>query len=378
MIRYVLLARHGAATHDAGKPDSEQQLVCRGKDVREVASRLADHLRVQPPGDEPIVIGEIWLGSYRQVGETARILYDTLKRHVGDFDPQQVRVCCLLDPERFRLATSKEERHRVARWLLDGEDYRGHPNDFGPNLVSQAPARPNQPEPNAILVVGHAPQIGWTAEKLLGRPQPIDRGELLCIAISDSRRDRLSRRSRWLAWAISPSDDKTMEALVAKIEAKRRLAALLGGLITGLWTFLLQTPLKEGNWLEGMDAAVRRSVYASAVLMLLALGLYLAAMYSYDRLTMPTRFWAEKAAPRKRRWLVQRPPSPSSWVLYQNMIRVWNRLFTPATLAFVLGLVVLAYAAFQPGPWILVGAIPLVLLFAWYWWRSRPVLGTED
>lgn len=43
-------------------------------------------------------------------------------------------------------------------------------------------------------------------------------------------------------------------------------------------------------------------------------------------------------------WLVARPPSPAHWVLYQNMLAVWNRQFTPATIAVLLGLLSLAYS----------------------------------
>src|SRR6185503_1792000 len=60
-----------------------------------------------------------------------------------------------------------------------------------------------------------------------------------------------------------------------------------------------------------------------------------------DTLLIPVRFWGSRA-PRtpdpdswKREhpspdWLIRRPPSSSAWVLYQNMMRIWNYTFIPA------------------------------------------------
>jgi hypothetical protein len=97
---------------------------------------------------------------------------------------------------------------------------------------------------------------------------------------------------------------------------------------------------------------------------------------------MLVRFWAESAhGPGRlleRRWLARRPPSSSLLVLHQNMIRVWNWIFTPATISAIVGLALLAYAALDPG-WnevvIALGAAAAIL--AWYRY-FRPILGTED
>jgi phosphohistidine phosphatase SixA len=376
MRRYILLARHGSVDHDPDKPDREQKLAKGGEDIRQVAYRLADHLRVQPE-TEAIIIGEIWHGSYRQVRETAGIFEKMIETHVDTFRLQQVRECKALDPDRFWRAEKPDERHQVGEWLLKG--FKEYPEEFGENRLEEIPYElgEHKAKANAILVVGHAPQIGWTAEGILRQPQPIARSELLCIAVSDSQLDRLLKRDRWLMWVISPSDAKATKELRDKIDSKMKLAGVLGGLITGILGLLLGS-LLDPEKLSSLGCASRLDTYISAGLFLVALGLYLATMYAYDRLLMPTRFWAEKAARKDRRWLVQRPPSSATWVLYQNMIRVWNWLFTPATWAVIAGLLFLAHAVFHPDWIVVAGIVPLLLFFAWYYRHFRPTLGTED
>jgi hypothetical protein len=165
-----------------------------------------------------------------------------------------------------------------------------------------------------------------------------------------------------------------MEDLRDKIDSKMKLAGVLGGLITGILSLLLGS-LLDSQRMKALMCTSGVGVYVASALFLVALGLYLATVYAYDRLLMPTR-WAEKAARLERRWLVQRPPSSAAWVLYQNMVRVWKRLFTPAAWAVIGGMLVLAYAVFHP-PWYVVVLILLLLgIFSWYYRRSRPVLGT--
>ncbi len=186
--------------------------------------------------------------------------------------------------------------------------------------------------------------------------------------------------TRRLLWSIAPSDSTAEKQLIEKIKAKMDVAKVLGALILPLLGILLGLLLdpKRLASVEGVP------LDAATALLFAATGLYLATVYSYDRLLMPVRFWAEssrnvdEARFFKRRWLARRPPSSSLLVLHQNMIRVWNWIFTPATLAAVSGLALLAYAALKPS-WIeVLGAVALALgLFAWYR-LFRPVLGTED
>ncbi len=277
-----------------------------------------------------------------------------------------------LDPNQFWNGRRKREHATLADELVNS--VRGRPSG----------------ERAAILVVGHQPHLGWISQEVLGRSLPIARCEIVCIEItvSPSAAQRLLERfrlmrlaaTRRLLWSIAPSDSTAEKQLIEKIKAKMDVAKVLGALILPLLGILLGLLLdpKRLASVEGVP------LDAATALLFAATGLYLATVYAYDRLLMPVRFWAEssrnvdEARFFKRRWLARRPPSSSLLVLHQNMIRVWNWIFTPATLAAVSGLALLAYAALKPS-WIeVLGAVALALgLFAWYR-LFRPVLGTED
>ena len=172
-------------------------------------------------------------------------------------------------------------------------------------------------------------------------------------------------------------------------------AKLLGGLISLLIAALLGVFLDQKK-LEGLGAikwagvSARAAVGVSAVLLFLALVLFVASYYSYDGLLMPSRFWVErrplprdgswpkKVSRRRQQWLVRRPPSSAAWVLYANMMRVWQWLFTPATVCVGLALAVPAVVLMKPQWWVLLLILlPVALTFGWWGW-FRPVLGSED
>jgi len=80
----------------------------------------------------------------------------------------------------------------------------------------------------------------------------------------------------------------------------------------------------------------------------LSLLLYLTTMCCYDSLLMPRRFWSESSAgtENRPRWIVARPPSSASWILYQNMLHVWQWQFIPATFFLVIGLFIIGTVIF--------------------------------
>jgi hypothetical protein len=112
-------------------------------------------------------------------------------------------------------------------------------------------------------------------------------------------------------------------------------------------------------------------------------------------LLMPSRFWAEprgliggtdgSGRPIRRvpGWLAWRPPSSDQVVIYQNMLRVWSRLFLPAAGFTLAGIALMGLAVVRASellslvPWIVVALIigaALVLYVRAMW----PVLGVED
>lgn len=195
---------------------------------------------------------------------------------------------------------------------------------------------------NAVLVVGHQAAIAWLAAALLGNGVPMVHSEIVCIDLKSDGRPALR-------WTISSLGEKTLQDLYDKIKSKMTLANLLSGFITaGIGVILATVSEKPKIQALGVQAAV---VFIAAGCLVLAVGLYLLSMFSYDRLLMPSRFWAELPSGTNRPpWVVARPPSGVHWVLYQNMMRIWQWQFMPATFLAVSGLFMLWSAVFW-GTW---------------------------
>jgi phosphohistidine phosphatase SixA len=379
MKRFVLLLRHGAVDRTQDIPDKEQPLKEGAGDIRAIANALAEHLELLPKEDE-ILIGKIWSGSYKHTIQTSEIVYETLKKKVSKFQPSEFMECNALDPDCFRPLKAKKDRQMVGQWVLEKGKEDSY---FSPNKLENGPKMANSSsgDANAILIVGHAPQINWIAEKILRDSLPLANAELACIAINDSWWDRFLRRDRWLLWTIwDTTPEKTKEltaSLYEKLYSKMKLAGVLGGLITGILVFLLKS-LLVSEYLSKLSYQVQTALFMSTVCFFIALGLYLGTIYAYDRLMMPVRYWGERSEWKERRWLVERPPGSATWVIYQNMVRIWNWLFTPATVAVFLGLLTLAYAAFQPDLLTSLIVLLILILSVLYYRNFRPALGTDD
>jgi phosphohistidine phosphatase SixA len=304
---------------------------------------------------------------------------------------------------------------------------------------TQVSAEPSNPQLPGVLIIGHNPQLGWLSNRLhstrvpawcqpwrrwLLAGVPVRSSEVVCIAVrptgqqdgyqapagqpagadaptqdpepaSHTEDPRLPRAwNGYLVWQIVPDDKEAYEDVREKIRSKMETAKLLSAVITLVLTALLAVLLDAGKWgalnkagaeLLGIHA-LRYGGQAAAkvafVLLLAALGLFMATMYAYDRLLMPSRFWVERPQLSGRdprgTWLPHRPPGSSAWVIFRNMQRVWFALFTPATLLVAAALVVLALPLLRLG---LTGqlllasaAVAYIVLVHWF----RPVLGSED
>ena len=259
-------------------------------------------------------------------------------------------------------------------------------DEFTADLLAEFSASSAGARGRALLVVGHMPQLGWIAARLLAnRPLwmraadgyapilPLTNSEVAAIRLTGDFRGRPSGR---LEWTVAPGEKEAIDELRAKIKSKMEVAKLLGGFMSLVLGAVLLAPGRLRELSEGGDAW---AVAVAAVSFLLAIGLYLRTMYAYDTLLMPIRFWGDGLpGSRRPRWLVRRPPSSAAWVLYQNMMHVWTFLFTPATVAVIIGMLALAYAAFEPtwGEALVVGA--LLVAVAGYALRRGPVLGSQD
>jgi hypothetical protein len=310
------------------------------------------------------------------------------------------------------------------------------------DALSAKPSNTQEPSNTqlpGVLIIGHNPQLGWLSNRLhstrvpdwcqpwrrwLLAGVPVRSSEVVCIAVrptgqrsgyqapaeppagtdtpaqdtkpaSGTENPRLPRAwNGYLVWQIVPDDEEAYKDVREKIRSKMETAKLLSAVITLVLTALLAVLLDAGKWnalnkagaeLLGIPA-LRYGGQAAAkvafMLLLAALGLFMATMYAYDRLLMPSRFWVERPRLRGRdpggAWLPHRPPGSSAWVIFRNMQRVWFALFTPATLLVAAALVVLALPLLRLG---LIGQLLLTgaaVAYVWLVHWFRPVLGSED
>ncbi|HEX8695880.1 MAG TPA: hypothetical protein VF746_25920 [Longimicrobium sp.] len=389
---YLLLMRHGRRDRSSAGSERDQTLApVGGEQAGEVAAALRE-ICAGEGGVERITIGEVLHGHYRAAVETAEIVARALE------SPVPLSALDALDPESFRRAV--EDGCRTVVLDLCGR-LRG------------------RGEENAVLAVGHQPQLGWIAEALTGTPEAVAGCEILCIEISRLRGGELPRRRDCrLLWALTPSaaDTKALPELKEKIASKMKVAELLGVVIVGLLGWFIGKAF-DREFLPYLQTSGALLALFGAALGALAVAfvLYVLTVFAYDELQMPERYWGESARRKPGGgWALRRPPSSAARVLHRNMIRAWSRLFVPATLALGAGLLLLAAAtvvvARTPSPatdgagaaarvdtvirapetgalfplsgWTVSAAAAVALLAAvlcvYLWFTGRPRLGTQD
>ncbi|MCW2637456.1 MAG: hypothetical protein JWQ99_3823 [Blastococcus sp.] len=367
MATDVLLMRHVAgwkSSHsgvgDESRSAEYPELLSKGVQAAcAVAERLRETLDEQSPPAK-IRIGPVWHGTRPEPTATAKIL--STYAHLDAPQPMD-----FLDPSNFRPGGGPE----AARAL----------NETVERIRSQPPTG----SAGALLIIGHEPQVGWLAHCMTKSPVPIDRGELVCLVPSRRHKDQ------WrVAWTIHPDDSSAVTDLREKIKSKMDAAKVMGAFITALVTFVL-TAFLQGSRDIGTATWVLRAL--TVLLLLAAAGLFFVSLFHYDSLLMPPRFWGssmpkdsdkqpETSNRRSRDWLVRRPPSSSAWILYQNMVRIWNRTFVPAVWLVGGGLITFCQAVLKPDRlvewWVLpAGAVGALLVLVWTR-ESRPQLGAQD
>jgi hypothetical protein len=412
MTYYVLLCRHGP--HQSGQLVVDEKT--KAFPTQSVTEVLRERLWFQSPyGDEPIQLRQVLYAPASEVWQTTALLGGGLGWiHRGDEGTEFVLEPLVgsageardgAQPHRRRVPVHECRSLSVAEFIKPGDD-----DALATWLIDVAagkdPAPPTsedaawpavaRPPGNAVLVVGHQPHLGWLSDALLRRGRwwkqrsfavPFSRAELVCLGFQTPRRS-VDKRGIWprragrVLWTITPDDSRAAEDVRDKIRSKMETAKLLSGVITFGLGALLAVLLDSDRWAK---VTARGPLQVAAGLLLIALVLYLATMYAYDRLLMPDRFWGERRPQpdalfrRGGGWLVQRPPSSAAWVLYVNMMRVWRGLFTSATACVVTALGVLSVTVLHLG-WLqlLLIALPATLVVALLVYWFRPVLGSED
>ena len=359
---YVLLMRHSAHERKvdaSGHPT--RALTAEGRrQVAEVASKLKEFIdEAKDVREHSFALKEIWHATSSEATETARTLHVELTAAPGPVGKPR------LGPE----ATSPYGPVGGHRQMVDevrDRIYRLQPEE-------------------ALLIVGHQPMLGWISEAFTGDAHPIERSEMLCLRFAREPHPRrwwqpsrlATDRRAVLRWVLTPSERSAsgkdaapavkdaLAELKEKIRGKMEGAKLLGTFSTAILGFMLGT-LIDKTKLENVAYHYQLVLLAAALALFLSILLYFASYYAYDRLLMPIRFWGERARTRwsrQPRWLVMRPPSSATWVLYQNMMHIWTCLFTPAVVLVCTGLVLLGFAVVQPkGPWLIFWIVLSVLL----------------
>lgn len=249
---------------------------------------------------------------------------------------------------------------------------------------------------DGCIIVGHDPQMSWLLGHLLSseaklpsfftrlvmpwRPPRANRsfsllpGELVWLERKNSNKSESPSLS-----VFAPTDSDTTEELIDKIKSKMNTAKALGAFFTGLVTFAAA---------QALGAEYSQTLYEVLVgigfaTLLLAVGLYFLSLFRYDELLMPKRFWEAKPPNGNRdQGFVERPPGPDVWVLYQNMIRVWDSLFVPATLWAAIGVTMLVVGFLEPTGWWwiapIAAAIALAALLGSAYGSSKLTMGVND
>ena len=341
--RYLFLMRH--AQHKEGHLTGEA-----AAHIRSLAMRFSEWVQAEWR-NQPERTVRLWFTSTStEVQETADVLTRDVLAHVRQGEGQ-VEPYPFVPPPSGEHSTGRSGNGRqpwmpalVPSFLTEGHGLGQDLSAYSPDKLAfrdlcawleasrTGEQQARRTEVDAPLLVGNDPLIGWVASQLTRRDTPVARGELVCLV------SERPQGTRWrLLWTLSEDGESEAEAIRTKIKSKMNTAGALGAVIVGLTTFLLQNSLQKEptiwQWLAFAALA------ASA-------GLYFAALFLYDTLQMPPRFWSSRfpsrspnegrihtisARLRHGRPSVARPPTSTARVLQASMVQVWVWIFTPAT-----------------------------------------------
>ena len=160
------------------------------------------------------------------------------------------------------------------------------PGDVAALIEEARAAVPDLEQRRCIGLVGHEGRLSDLVTEFTGRRmRPLGHGEVVCLR-GDCLTDLVAGRA--ILHFRYPTFDHQEEALQSKVQSKMTVSALLAGFVfTALSGLLLLSP---GHWtLEHVIAVI---ALASS------LTLFIASVYVYDQLGMPTGFWTDAGRPR--------------------------------------------------------------------------------
>jgi hypothetical protein len=158
----------------------------------------------------------------------------------------------------------------------------------------------------------------------------------------------------------STSKDTTYDLLREKIKSKMEVAKLLGTFLTGALAVMLAV---KGEGTGTGSEVLQSPVFPLAILfILIAITLFFATVFAYDRLLMPFEYWTY-------------PPAPNKDVLQKLMVRSSRLLFGPAVVAFALGIALFVHAFLKRGTCVRVifgVALAVSVAYAWAIVTAKP------
>ncbi|MBY0458837.1 MAG: DUF4401 domain-containing protein [Gemmataceae bacterium] len=227
-----------------------------------------------------------------------------------------------------------------------------------------------------FVLVGHENRLSQLVTLATGtRIRPLDLLDVVCVEAPSFRELQLGTGK--VAWRI-PVRAHGEEDLRKKLATKITVANITAGFtFTSLIQILMNASVPTENTLFGENAQASAWLAVVAIgCLTIALALFIAAVYIYDRLNMPHGFWGlNRAAKSDRLPAHARKQKDKEGLIYVHMVHAWMWVFTPGIFFATLGL--LLTVASRSSWWVALGVALLLLLVVLYYRRIRPDLGVD-
>jgi phosphohistidine phosphatase SixA len=235
------------------------------------------------------------------------------------------------------------------------------------------------------IFVGHEPRLTQLATIMTRqRIPPLERLEAVCIEADTLSDLRVGRGRLCWRWRFPhPVVDSSRDELGPKLTGKMTIAGLFAGFTFTALLELVKEPdklklesLPGWSALHSVASLSQNEVFAmlsvaAIICLTISLGLFVLAIYVYDRLSMPQVYLESLPIPQvlARRSKAMRNRSRRFGFVYAAMIRTWQWVFTPAVVFALLGF--LTITARAPFPTLFLGmSIVIVALLIYYYLES--------
>ena len=181
-----------------------------------------------------------------------------------------------------------------------------------------------------LVVVGNDPTISRLLCQMTGRDsRRLDQGEAVWIH-GENKQAFIAGKAEVV---YATRRENFAEKLKDKIQTKMTVCTFLAGFTITALIEILKDP----------EAIVKTSRIVAAISFTAALGLFVAAVYVYDLLSMPPEFWGADTGekPSGRRQFGHDARLNDN--LYACMVRAWRVLFTPAVFMSMIGFFALLF-----------------------------------